>query len=172
MIFDAETLDPKFLKLCRKLLHELGGRGILVKPVCGIRSPKEQAKLWRRSRETEHIEEMIDKLELLGAPYIAQCLRDAGPQTGSWATNSLPGESWHQWGEAMDLLVMNDAGVVVDDGDDPQYTELGEIAKELGLTSGAFWVHKDAGHVQLRKEGVRTFYEWYEIDRIMRSKFS
>lgn len=171
MRFDAESLEPKFASLCRKLIYLCGAKDIRLKPYSGVRGPLEQAKLWRQGRKLEDIEIMITKLEEREAPFIAQCLRDVGPQSGPLVTHALPGESWHQWGEAMDCFVIDEKGLPVEDGQDPQYEEYGKIAQELGLTAGVFWKNADAGHVQLRKDGVRMYYSWPEIDRIMKAKF-
>lgn len=171
MRFDAERLEPKFASLCRKLIYICGAKEIKLKPYSGVRGPREQAKLWRQGRDTKTIEEMIIKLEEREAPFLAQCLREVGPQNGPFVTNALPGESWHQWGEAMDCFVLDNNGMPIEDGQDLQYKEYGEVARDLGLTAGVFWKFADPGHVQLRRDGVRMYYSWPEIDRIMKAKF-
>lgn len=183
-------LDSDFRPKVEKLLEACERRGQPMSVFYTIRHPILQAKLWRQSRPWSRIEAAIEKLENLDAPYLAGCLVEAGPQSGRWATNALPGDSWHQFGEAVD------AGAWVL-GSDPDYSEeplsrsiswdtepgaaggpgdafyrgYASRAEALGLTalgpSLGDWVH-----VQARAETApHKLYEWPEIDERLRACF-
>ena len=88
-----------------------------------------------------------------GALYIANVIEAVGMQfpgpgiTGH-VTNAVPGESWHNWGEAMDVYVKEDGNVIWDGGHEG-YAIYGTCAEELGLTWGGMWnVPNDPGHIQ------------------------
>lgn len=58
--------------------------------------------------------------------------------------------SWHVWGRAADLLVVNDDGSIAP-GSDSRYDTLGSIAKSVGLGwGGNFPGFRDAGHFEYR----------------------
>ena len=162
------VLDEKLKVLADNvLLHH----GYSVRRGHGPRSPWDQARLWRRSRSRAVVEEAARTLSLRGAPYLSGVLLGVGPQpSGPWATNSLPGQGWHQWLEAQDFWVVGPGGKPEWDGDHRGYQALAEEAARLGLTSGWFWRNKDAGHVQVRREsGPHLLYTWPEIDSTVRS---
>src|SRR4051812_35000484 len=57
-------------------------RGIEMRPNSAVRSPLDQAKLWRQSRTAVEIEEKLVELHSKGAHFLAMCLEKAGPQFG------------------------------------------------------------------------------------------
>lgn len=129
-----------------------------MRPYTTLRTPLEQAKLWRQSRSTEQIQAEILRLKTAGAPYLAKCIEKAGPQSGSPVTNALPGLSWHQWGEAVDCFwVVNGVAewsAVKKIGGVNGYQVYAAQAKLLGLTAGGFFTSlKDWPHVQLDAAG-------------------
>lgn len=63
-------------------------------------------------------------------------------------TNAHAGHSYHQYGLAFDFLLMRD-GVVLHDGNDPDYRRAGEIGERLGMRwSGRFRSIREAGHLE------------------------
>ncbi len=48
-----------------------------------LRTPEEQARLWRQSRTGHEIEAKIQELEDAGARYLAGVIRGVGPQNGA-----------------------------------------------------------------------------------------
>lgn len=134
------------------------------------RDPWQQAILWRQSRSREEVDQAIEKLIAEGAPYLAQVMQEVGPQYGRWATNNLPGLSWHQYGEAADVVLVSQAGKNIWAGKHPDYERLAVIARRVSLYSGFYWKHQDANHLQLRPEPPRAFYTWQEIDDLMRDR--
>lgn len=160
-----------FREKAQLLLENCAELGATLRPFFTLRGVEEQAKLWRQSRPLSEIEATITKLRNEGAQFIADTLGDVGPQHGRWATNALPGQSWHQWGEAIDCFVVGENGRAAWSSKHPSYEIYASEARKLGLNSGYYWQRQDAVHVQLRAQGVRAIYTWPEIDRTMKEKF-
>lgn len=174
---DLSLLSTRFKPKAELLLEKCAKRDVVMRPYVTVRTPLEQAKLWRQSRSREQIEKRVKFLKDNGAPYLANCLEKAGPQYGRWATNALPGESWHQWGEAIDSfwLVRGQS-----DWTEPDRTPAGvlngysvyaEEAKALQLTPLGPTKVNDWPHVQNFAHDVTDQYSWEEIDIEMRNRF-
>lgn len=145
-----DGLVPKFKGKVERLLHNLKGRGFIFVPYFTVRDPYDQARLWRRSRTTREVRSATEILRLNGASFLAHALDVVGPQlTGPWATNALPGLSWHQWGEAVDFY-LDDGEGGADWFSDEGYEALAKEAKNLLLVSGYFWTTPDKNHIQYR----------------------
>jgi len=57
--------------------------------------------------------------------------------------------SWHVWGRAADLVVLDDNGAAVWNGADTRYDRLGEMAREIEMRwGGDFPNFRDAGHFE------------------------
>jgi len=83
-------------------------------------------------------------------------------QLKSSSTKALPGNSWHQWGEAVDCDPVHNRGIY------------GEEARRLGLTCGDRWAGlHDPRHVQLRPESSprANGMTWPIIDAEMQKRF-
>lgn len=177
MPMDSSQLVTLFNAKLNDLLLECSSHGVEMRPYFGIRTPFEQAKLWRQSRTREEINQKIKELREAGAPFLADCLESVGPQSGSPVTNAIPGLSWHQWGEAVDS-----AWVVAGktewstqkkvDGING-YQVYAEQAVNLGLDPGGLWKSlKDWPHVQLRAaSSPLKVLSIVEIDRTMKKRF-
>jgi hypothetical protein len=176
MSLNLKDLKDDFRVKVNDLLKHCSNRGISMQPYYTLRTPFEQARLWRKSRTNAEVVQMISQLREKGADFLAHCLESVGPQTtGKWETDSPPGFSWHQWGEAVDCvwiinqktewsttkLVNNVNG----------YEVYANEAAKIGLTSlGASigdWVH-----VQLRKEtGPQKLLTLEQINQSMEKQF-
>lgn len=177
MAIDLNELDPAFRAKVQDALARCAGRGVVMRPYNGLRSPLEQAKLWRQSRSSEEIADRIADLQAKGAPFLAKCIEDAGPQNGDPVTNAIPGLSWHQWTEAVDCFWLVDGRAewstrkLVGGLNGYQvYAVEGEAA---GLTAGGHWTSlKDWPHLQLRKDAspLNTM-GLQDIDREMNKRF-
>ncbi len=167
-------LEPAFSEKVNKMLSELTEMHIVMKPFWTVRPPLVQAVMWRQSRSSKEIERAIDMLDSKEAHYLAEVLDHVGPQYGPPITNALPGQSWHQWGQAIDLFWLVSGKAVWSvrkkiDGLNG-YREMSRRAIENGLTSGGRW--KDWPHVQLRSEGAPTrLYKWVRISKVMEDRF-
>lgn len=161
----------EFRDRLERMLDESAETGLNLHVVVYERSPWEQARLWRQSRSTFKVNQQKSILRAAGAPWIAQVLEDVGPQReGPWRTNALPGQSWHQWGEAADVYVIDNTTVlgqkfnIVWRGDDPRYAAMHARAIAAGLHVPL--AEKDAGHIQLRRDGAPRF-AWSKVNEAM-----
>lgn len=150
---DLSLLQPEFLTKLESAMAEAARQGVHMVPYETERDVWQQARLWRRSRTTAQVRQRVKNLRLVGAHFIADVIEQVGPQkTGPWATNALPGQSWHQWGLACDLYWDKNGPDVpggIEWNDLTGYRKFAEIAQKAGLTSGFFWQSRDAVHVQL-----------------------
>lgn len=177
MPIDDSLLVPGFRDKLNALLEACHEQGVEMRPYFGIRSPFEQAKLWRQSRTREQVAEKIASLRAQGAPFLAQCLDSVGPCNGPPVTNAIPGLSWHQWGEAVDSVWVvagkSEWSTAKKIGGINGYAVYASRARELGLDPGGLWRSlKDWPHVQLRSESSPArLYSLVDIDRAMEEKF-
>lgn len=163
-----DLLAPEFRTKLDAVLATCAERGYDMRPYFTRRHPSEQAMFWRQSRSTQQVNAAITKLTENDAPWLAGVLRDVGPQHGRWATNALPGQSWHQWDEAVDCYRLLDGEAVWDSA---HYKIYATVARDAGLEAGFFWQSRDSVHVQYRSGRVLDTYSWAEIDERMRAKF-
>lgn len=177
MLSDLNLLIPEFRTKIQELITLCNTAGIEMRPVSIIRSPFEQAKLWRQSRTGEEIKLKIKYLEKSGAVFLAHCLESVGPQSGKHSTNALPGFSWHQWGEAIDCMWVIDGrsewSLLKKVGGINGYRVYTDIAVNLGLIPGGLWKRiKDWPHVQFRCDASPgKVMSLLEIDAEMKSRF-
>lgn len=171
---DIEDLVPSFRGSVRQVLEACKAEGVIMVPFFTVRSPTEQAVLWRRSRTADVIARKIQFLHDQKADFLAGVLRDVGPRDGDWATNALPGASYHQWGEAIDCYwevngkqSWDTKGLV---NGVNGYKVYAEKAAEFGLTalgpSLGDWVH-----IQLRAGSVTDQFTWQQINDRMKERF-
>ena len=154
------------------MVNQSGGTQWEFRPFSTLRDPWEQASLWRQSRSFEEMMIQHNRLIGTGAPFLAQCLFETGPSFGKHVTNALPGQSWHQWGEACDLFLVVD-GKANWDVSHEAWKELSTLTLAKGFDSGFAWTQfPDAPHVQLRKGSPLGFYNWNQIDQRMREFWS
>lgn len=170
MAADLALLVDDFEADVRRLLADLLREGYHLRAFFTRRNPWDQARLWRQSRTTQEIHRVAAMLAREGAPFLRDVLLSVGSQEGRWATNALPGQSWHQWDEAVDCFVQ-EHGTAVWRRSHLGYLRYAELARERGLVAGYFWRSQDAVHVQKRGGRVRSLYTWAQIDVEMRSKF-
>lgn len=143
----------------------------------GLRTPWEQAKLWRRSRSTAMVLERIKALRDNGADFLAKVLEDVGPQpSGKKVTNAIPGYSWHQWGEAVDSYWevngnANWSSTEIHNGVNG-YQVYAEEAEKMGMVAGGYWSIGDWPHVHYPGEDSPSDkYSLLEINAEMESRF-
>lgn len=170
---DMKFLTSPFREKAQILLTALRNQGIDVRPCCTLRSPWEQARLWRSSRSREEIQEFIETLKKNGASVLIDYIESVGPQYGSKeVTKAAPGFSWHQFGEAMDCFIVRE-GKAIWNPDEVGYATYASRAESLGLTAGRYFrsIH-DNPHVQLRSAGSpRDIYLDAEIEAQMVLQF-
>lgn len=148
----------------------LPARGFTFRPSTTIRTPWEQARVWRKSRSQETVEAKIAELRTQGAHALATFLEVVGPQSGAkyHLTKAVPGLSWHQWGEAADCyLVVN--GSAVWDAANPGWVAYMEEAEKVGLYPGRKF--GDPPHVQLRSVEPYQVSTLADINQAMLDRF-
>lgn len=142
-------LRPEFLVKAEQVIRLCADRGVTMVPYFGVRTPVEQAKLWRQGRTREQIEATIADLKANKAFYLADCITAAGPQDGRKVTNAGPGMSWHQFGEALDCFWSVKGAAEWDDT--TGYRVYAEVARVCGLTAGGYFKSlTDWPHIQFR----------------------
>lgn len=117
---------------------------------------------------------MARRFEDEHAPYLAAVLRRGQQisQPGRWATNNLSGQSWHQFGRALDAHVVAEDGRAVWGPKHPSYERYAFHARELGLFPGYDLVRQDVVHVQDTPQPVRVEVgPWYVVDHVLKLKF-
>lgn len=113
------------------------------------------------------------------APAMASFLREEWAGFGPQLTRNLPGQSWHQYGEAADVFPVV-GGKALWEGSLTK--RISSLAVEAGLftpASSVTWRRSLANrwHVQLRREEtplmVRGFCDsWADVDRMMVERYS
>ena len=175
---DLNQLVPALKERAGELLAVCQARGAIMRPYCTLRSPFDQARLWRQTRSSEEVQAQQAEFRQAGAEFLAFCLESVGPQQGAGphVTKALPGFSWHQWGEALDCFWLVDGQAVwsttsLREGING-YRIYAEAAEDLGLAAGGLWPRfKDWPHVQLRPEGPARYYSLEQIDQEMKTRF-
>jgi peptidoglycan L-alanyl-D-glutamate endopeptidase CwlK len=127
---DQTKLEPYFLGKCKQLVRNCAKRGYIYYATSGIRTWKESQDLYNKGRNEKG--EVVD-LKLI-------------------VTRALPGQSYHNYGIALDFCLDKDLDKVglQPDWDIKSYKVLGEEAVKLGLEAGVFWKgFVDAPHIQL-----------------------
>jgi peptidoglycan LD-endopeptidase CwlK len=174
---DLNLLVDEFRRKVIALLDRCTARGATMRPYFTLRSPFEQARLWRQSRSREQIEAKIAELRSKSAPFLADCIERVGPQHGDPVTNAVPGLSWHQWGEAADCFWLVDGEAEWSPRKEINglngYQVYAEEAQAAGLTAGGLWPSfKDWPHVQLRSSSSPLqVMSLTEIDTRMKERF-
>jgi hypothetical protein len=178
MAAKLNDLVPDFRDKVSTLLTNCAAKGITMVPSEGLRTPAQQAIYWRQSRSLIEINNAIANLRNSGAPYLADVLESVGPRHGDEVTKVLPGNSWHQWGEAVDCFWEVDGKAEWSTSRKVNglngYQVYAQEAKNLGLTAGFFWPRfKDTPHVQLRgDDNPRSAgFSWPDIDQRMHEQF-
>lgn len=170
---DMTLLKPSFgKKVKEQILAPCRQAGFEMRVFFTQRDVIEQAKLWRQSRTKQEIDKKIQELNNCGASFLADCIKIVGPQHGRWATNAIPGLSWHQHGEAVDCFHLDKDGNAVWDSRHPAYTYYAERAVSAGFEAGHFWRSKDSVHVQMRKGSVSDAFTLESIDVAMRDRYA
>ncbi len=170
---DHLLLEPKFLEKLQQLIARCEAERIQLKIGTGIRGPGAQGWMWCRSRSAFEVEQKC-RIIKVSAPTMASFLRQEFAALGPPMTESLPGQSWHQWGEAADVYAaVGDAAAW--SGTPARIVR--ELCKEVGLYHGlGFHMSRRHWHVQLREEMtplmVRGLCDsWADVEAEMLKRF-
>ena len=178
MAAELKDLVPSFREKVGQLLQSCAEKGVQMVPSEAVRSPQQQAIYWRQSRSIVEINEAVNMLRREGASYLAEVLEEVGPQHGDEVTKVLPGNSWHQWGEAVDCFWEVEGraewSATKKINGVNGYQLYAATAKQLELDPGLLWrTFKDSPHVQLRSTANprASGLTWPTIDNAMRERF-
>ncbi len=168
---DMSVLLPEFRIKIEELDKECLSSGLKFVNYFTLRTPCVQGKLWRQDKSKAVIGAEVARLVAADCAFLANCIMDAGPQTGPWATNAIPGLSWHQWGLAVDSYV--EVNGIPDWKHPTAYKTRADIAVSLGLTAGYYFSAKkqDPGHIQMYPQEVLSLYTLKEVDDNMKERF-
>lgn len=126
--------------------------------------PSGQAKLWAQSRNKKEIASVATEMRRLGAPNVAWLIENSQFEPGRRETDLLPGQSWHQYGEAADVRLVGPKGRIIWVPNHLGYAVLARLAEKNGLVSGFYWKKTNVNHLQLQKCSVRSTRSWEEIN--------
>ncbi len=169
---NLEDLEPEVADAAHRVLEVCTEVGIDLLIYCTLRSPAEQARLYRQSRSIETIMKKVRSLRARGFDYLAEILLEVGPQSGPHVTNAGPGESFHNYGLAFDAVPMI--------GGKPawnylnareQWDAYGECVRQVGLEWAGDWVSfREYPHAQRGRRGnpLKT-WEAADIRRTLES---
>lgn len=165
---DPTHLSAKFADRLGELLRVCRVRNLDVRVGTTVRGPIEQARMWCSSR---CVEEVVQARETLknSAPRLAGLLLCLVNSEGRELTTHLPGNSWHQWGEAADVFCVV-GGKAVWEGS--THRIIAEEAKKVGLHGRG----RSPWHLQLREENspllVRGLVDsWEGLEKEMLARF-
>ena len=173
---DLGLLTPELFEKVEILRTLCEGNGVKLVVGTTLRGPGAQAKIWCRSRTPE---EVLRQRAVLAqsAPKLANLLKPEYAALGPQITAYLPGQSWHQWGQAADIGALV-GGKLVWEGSITR--RIAEYARTIGLhhsLNEQLWSPSTRRwHVQLSGKAtpllVRGFMDsWAELERAMETMF-
>jgi peptidoglycan L-alanyl-D-glutamate endopeptidase CwlK len=115
---------------------------------CGYRRLEEQARLYRQTRTINAINKKAEKFVNMGIPKLADILWSVGPQFSDRTTHLTyagPGESWHNWGMAVDGVPVIGGKAVWDDKD-----PVWEIYRQAAEDSNLHVLNFEMPHLQIQ----------------------
>lgn len=163
-----DLLIPEFREKVETVLAELQAAGFELRPYCTIRDPFEQAIEWRKGVTSQQIAAACANLRSVGAPRIAKCIESVGAQRGRKVTNAMPGFSWHQFGEAVDCVLITNKRADWD-ASAQGWVEYARIARKHGLKPGRDF--HDSPHIQFRHHEPHHVFEIARLDNMMAARF-
>jgi peptidoglycan L-alanyl-D-glutamate endopeptidase CwlK len=142
---DLADLAPAVRGPAQRLEQMADDRGLDLLIYCTYRSPREQARLFRKGRPLADIEAKADELDTeYGRPDLGDLLMEVGPQYGEIVTHAGPGQSIHQYRCAFDAVPL-DGGKPVWGTSDPAdrylWSTYGELVRAVGLEWAGDWEH-------------------------------
>jgi len=81
---------------------------------------------------------------------------------GNVVTQARPGDSYHQYGLAFDVVPTEYLGLPGWNPSGPHWAKIGEIAERLGLTWGGRWSNPDKPHFELRAAPLSELKRYWE----------
>lgn len=165
---------PEFQEKVEQLIIRARRDNLDLRVGTGVRGPWAQGVLWSQARSLDEVQRRRKVLTSAGAPTMASYLRDESAGLGPQSPASLPGQSWHQWGEAADVYVIV-GGLSVWAGSIAEKVHV--LCKELKIVHAMdFPRNRRRWHIQLREVEnpllIRGFCDgWADVEAAMAEKF-
>jgi hypothetical protein len=153
-MFMSRSLDDLKPEMKAKALNvkkycELRGVDLLI--YYTTRTLQEQAILFRQSfNDYSVVKRKMAKLESMGYDFLAKILKDVGSQPYmGWKTNAACGESFHNYGFAIDAVPCEGKECLWSyEDNERQWDVYMDACENEGLFCGGRWVKKDYPHAQ------------------------
>lgn len=162
---DLNDLQPQTRERAKQLLLLAGEAGLTLLIYCTLRPLDEQARLYRQGRSLATIQDKADELsDAFGRPDLAEILMGVGPQHGRIVTSAAPGQSYHNYGLAIDGVVLRGGKPVwghTSNEDLSYWTRYGELAEDVGFKWAGRWRGRSREFPHLQEPGV----DWRELIR-------
>ena len=154
---DLADLQPEVEEAAKEMLSLCREAGLDVLVTCTVRSLREQGTLYKQGRTPEQILWAIGELRERGFGILAnELLMAPDPRDGKIVTMARPGESWHQWGYAFDVVPLRGGKAVwsVEGEDGKMWTQVGLCGEHAGLRWGGRWERfRDWPHFEMLPPG-------------------
>lgn len=135
-----QTLQPAFQPIAQTLLDQCEAAGIPCNVVQGTRTFAQQQAVYDQGRSTP----------------------------GAIVTKARPGDSYHQYGLALDIVPQAYESLPEWNPDGPYWAQIGAIGKSLGLTWGGDWHTPDRPHFELEAAPLSELKDyWNKFQSIM-----
>ena len=150
---DLNDLKPATKERALNFLALAEEAGLDVLIYCTYRSLEEQARLFRKGRSLSDIQKKADELNVKwDRPDIAALLMEVGPQYGKEVTKAAPGQSIHNYRQALDGCPVLGGKPVWSD-EEPKDLALWNEYGRLGVAAGFEWAgnwkyFKEKPHIQ------------------------
>lgn len=128
------TLQPTVQPIFKAFLDACQAAGIPCEIVQGTRTHAEQADIYN----------------------------DGRTEPGRVVTNAKPGDSYHQYGLAVDVVPVAYKNMKDWNPEGPYWAKIGAIGKGLGLTWGGSWPKPDKPHFQLTAAPLAELKAYWE----------
>ena len=144
---NTQNLNPLLVSKVQQLLKVANGQGLSVDVFSDFRSMDEQQRLYNLGRTVKNPDGATDKLPM-----------------GNIVTEAKPGQSWHNWGLAVDIVFKINRNW--DWGIRNNWDRLGQLGENLGLVWGGHFPPRliDKPHFELT--GGLTIAEAQELEDI------
>lgn len=107
------------------------------------------------------VDKLLNIWQSLNLDYVITCTwRSNADQNAAFAagkSNAHAGQSPHNLmvdvrpaAKAIDFLLKDYDGKLIEDGADPLYANAGKVAESLGMTWGGHWQHPDYDHIEAK----------------------
>lgn len=173
---DLRDLDPEVEEAAREFLDSAAREGIDLLVTCTARGLEEQGTLYKAGRTVQEWERKAVELDNRGLTLCAIYQRVApSPNPKSKiVTKAGAGESWHNWGRALDVVPRRGKELVWGtSGEDGElWARVGRLGELAGLSWGGRWERfRDFPHFELLPPHKRVWDAARDYELRMRAEY-